>query len=72
MVSVSGIVAATCLLANAAVFAELVKVASFGPNPSNAGMHVYVPAKLAPNPAIIVAVSRHTFNQPLEQIADDF
>jgi hypothetical protein len=45
------------LLASASITAELIKVADFGKNPSNAGMHIYVPAKKIEKPAIVVAVS---------------
>ncbi|CAG8959821.1 hypothetical protein HYFRA_00001729 [Hymenoscyphus fraxineus] len=36
--------------------ASLVSVASYGSNPGSVGMHIYVPDKLASNPAIIVAM----------------
>jgi acetylxylan esterase len=46
-------------LANGAAIASpaLVSVANFGSNPTNLQMSIYVPAKLATDPAIIVAVS---------------
>jgi hypothetical protein len=50
-----------CVANGAAVVAPaLVSVANFGANPTNLQMSIYVPAKLATDPAIIVAVS----NQP--------
>jgi hypothetical protein len=51
-------ITAACLLASTTVIAELVKVANFGKNPSNAGMHIYVPTKKTEKPAIVVAVSQ--------------
>jgi hypothetical protein len=50
-------IAAVWLLASATITAELIKVTDFGKNPSNAGMHIYLPAKKAEKPAIVVAVS---------------
>jgi acetylxylan esterase len=35
----------------------LVRVNDFGPNPTNLQMNVYVPARVAAKPAIILAVS---------------
>jgi hypothetical protein len=46
------------LLATTTVTAELIKVADFGKNPSNAGMHIYVPVRKTEKPAIVVAVSQ--------------
>jgi poly(3-hydroxybutyrate) depolymerase len=43
--------AATCL------GASLQPVSDFGNNPTNIQMNIYVPDKLASNPAVIVAVS---------------
>jgi poly(3-hydroxybutyrate) depolymerase len=42
--------AATCL------GASLQQVSNFGSNPTNINMHIYVPDKVAPNPAVIVMV----------------
>jgi hypothetical protein len=55
-------IAAAWLLASATVSAELIKVANFGANPSNAGMHIYVPAKKTEKPAIVVAVSSNSID----------
>jgi acetylxylan esterase len=35
----------------------LLRVNDFGSNPTNLQMNIYVPAKVAPKPAIILAVS---------------
>jgi hypothetical protein len=43
----------TSLVANAA----LVRVTSFGYNPSGALMYINVPSRLATNPAVLLAVS---------------
>jgi hypothetical protein len=51
-----GLVAST-VLPSMALSASLVRVPDFGSNPSNAQMYIYVPDKLASNPAIVVAVS---------------
>jgi hypothetical protein len=40
--------------------ASLQQVNSFGDNPTNIQMFIYVPDTVAPNPAIIVAVSKRT------------
>jgi hypothetical protein len=50
--SVLGSIVAFCATANAA----LTRVNDFGANPSNLQMNIYVPAKLATKPAIILAV----------------
>ena len=50
-------IAALSLLMSTASAAKLVEVTNFGKNPSKAGMHIYVPDKLASKPAVIVAVS---------------
>lgn len=50
--SVLGSVAALCATANGA----LTRVNDFGANPSNLQMNIYVPAKVAEKPAIILAV----------------
>ncbi len=42
--------AATCL------GASLTQVTNFGNNPTKINMYIYVPAKIAANPAIIVSV----------------
>jgi len=47
--------AAACLLGPS--LAALVPVSSFGSNPTNIQMAVYVPSKLAAKPAVILAVS---------------
>lgn len=54
--------AATCL------GASLQQVTNFGNNPTNIQMHIYVPDRVASNPAIIVAVSarRAALAHPLE------
>jgi len=44
------------LLASRALGASLMPVSNFGTNPTNVGMYIYVPDKLEPNPAIIVAI----------------
>jgi hypothetical protein len=49
-------VLATCLALG--FCASLQAVASFGTNPTNIQMYIYVPDKLATKPAIIVAVSK--------------
>lgn len=46
------------LLAAVATAASLQQVSGFGSNPSNIRMFIYVPDRVASNPAIIVAV-RH-------------
>jgi acetylxylan esterase len=46
-------IAAVCATANGA----LTRVNDFGSNPTNLQMNIYVPAKLATKPAIILAVS---------------
>lgn len=43
--------------ATMAMGASLQRVTSFGANPTNIQMYIYVPDKLATNPAIIVGVS---------------
>jgi acetylxylan esterase len=49
---------AFALLASASsAFGALQQVTGFGSNPSNIQMFISVPAKLAANPAIVVAVS---------------
>lgn len=55
----------------------LVQVTDFGPNESNTQMYIYVPAKLADKPAIIVAIHYCTGtaqayyeNSPYAQLAD--
>jgi acetylxylan esterase len=49
---------ALAMLATAgSAFAALQQVTGFGSNPTNVQMYISVPAKVAPNPAIIVAVS---------------
>jgi acetylxylan esterase len=55
--------AAFATLASAA---SLVPVRNFGPNPSNITMNIYVPDKLAPNPAIVVVVGPPV-NIPLDR-----
>ena len=50
--SVLGSIAALCATANGA----LTRVNDFGANPSNLQMNIYVPAKVAEKPAIILAV----------------
>jgi len=45
-------------LANSA-FGALQQITGFGSNPTNLQMYISVPAKVAANPAIIVAVSLH-------------
>lgn len=53
------------LIANAAlsIAASLIQVEDFGKNPTNIYMYIYVPDKVATNPAVIVAVStRNNFN----------
>jgi hypothetical protein len=50
-------ITATALLASAgSAFGALQQVTGFGTNPSNIQMFISVPAKLATNPAIVVAV----------------
>ncbi len=44
---------------SAVVVSGFQQVSSFGNNPTSIQMYIYVPAKLAANPAIIVAVSFH-------------
>jgi len=49
---------ATAILASASsAFGALQQVTGFGSNPTNLQMYISVPAKIATNPAIIVAVS---------------
>jgi acetylxylan esterase len=49
---------AIAMLASASsAFGALQQVTGFGSNPSNIQMYISVPAKVATNPAIIVAVS---------------
>ncbi|AEO68323.1 carbohydrate esterase family 1 protein [Thermothielavioides terrestris NRRL 8126] len=43
-------------LASSALGASLQQVTNFGTNPTSIQMFIYVPAKLAANPPIIVAV----------------
>jgi endo-1,4-beta-xylanase len=51
------VVAATVLLAaRPAAAASLTQVTNFGNNPSNLNMYVYVPDKVAPRPALLVAI----------------
>ena len=50
-----GAAAITSLICRASA-ASLVQVKDFGANPGNANMYIYVPDKVAANPAIIVAV----------------
>jgi acetylxylan esterase len=48
----------TTLLAAAAsaqLTSKLTQITDFGPNPRNVSMYIYVPAKLAPNPPILVS-----------------
>jgi acetylxylan esterase len=45
-------------LAGLASSASLKQVTSFGSNPTGLQMYIYVPDKLAAQPAVIVAVSR--------------
>ena len=53
---------ALAMLASAgSTFGALEQVTGFGSNPTNVQMYISVPAKLAPNPAIVVAVSSLTF-----------
>lgn len=48
----------TAILASASsAFGALQQVTGFGSNPTNLQMYISVPAKIATNPAIIVAVS---------------
>ncbi|CAK7210576.1 hypothetical protein SCUCBS95973_000834 [Sporothrix curviconia] len=56
----------------------LVQVPDFGPNPSNTSMYIYVPAQLAAQPAIIVAIHYCTgtaqayyAHTPYAQLADE-
>jgi acetylxylan esterase len=63
--SVLSSIAAICATANGA----LTRVNDFGANPSNLQMNIYVPAKVAAKPAIILAVRAFTslqgfFNKP--------
>jgi poly(hydroxyalkanoate) depolymerase family esterase len=48
--------AAVLLMARPAAAASLTRVTGFGSNPSNLNMYLYVPAKVAPHPALLVAV----------------
>jgi endo-1,4-beta-xylanase len=50
------IAAASLAVAAPASAASLQRVASFGSNPSNLNMYVYVPDRVDPNPAILVAM----------------
>jgi acetylxylan esterase len=54
--AVSAAAAAMFLTATPASAAALTQVTGFGNNPSNLNMYVYVPAKVAPRPALLVAV----------------
>lgn len=44
--------------------ASLVEVTGFGTNPSNLRMHIYVPDRVAPRPAILLAVHYCTGSGP--------
>ena len=48
---------AAALAATTTMAASLQAVTGFGTNPSQIQMYIYVPDKLATNPAIVVAVS---------------
>jgi acetylxylan esterase len=57
MAAVLPVVAAgALLLAGPAQAASLTQVTNFGSNPSNLNMYVYVPANVAPHPALLVAI----------------
>ncbi|HKN99244.1 MAG TPA: PHB depolymerase family esterase [Pseudonocardiaceae bacterium] len=60
------LVAAIAVVVSAptATAASLVQVANFGFNPTNLGMYLYVPASVAPRPAILVAVHQCTGSGP--------
>ncbi|KAF1918715.1 Alpha/Beta hydrolase protein [Ampelomyces quisqualis] len=42
-------------ITSAQLTSKLTQITSFGPNPRNVSMYIYVPAKLAPSPPILVA-----------------
>lgn len=54
------ITAGLLALANSVLGASLQQVPSFGDNPSSIQMYIYVPDKVATNPAVIVAVRENT------------
>jgi poly(hydroxyalkanoate) depolymerase family esterase len=55
--AVMPLIAASVLMgAKPAAAASLTQVTNFGSNPTNLNMWIYVPAKLAPHPALLVAI----------------
>ncbi|WP_433718015.1 extracellular catalytic domain type 1 short-chain-length polyhydroxyalkanoate depolymerase [Actinoplanes sp. CA-051413] len=62
--AVSAIGASVLLPAAPAAAATLQEVTSFGTNPTNLRMHLYVPDRLPPNPALLVAVHYCTGSGP--------
>ena len=56
VVAIPLVTAAVLLIARPASAASLAQVTNFGNNPSNLNMYVYVPAKVAAKPAMLVAV----------------
>jgi hypothetical protein len=50
--------------------ASLKRINDFGANPTKLQMYLYVPDKLAPNPAVIAAVSEHRAPYNLRQDVD--
>lgn len=65
-------IAGLLVSAGSVLGASLQRVSSFGSNPSSIQMYIYVPDKVAANPAIIVAVrmiSLQTFQRSLWRCA---
>src|SRR5690349_491325 len=62
--AVSAIGASVLLPAAPAAAATLQEVTGFGTNPTNLRMHLYVPDRLPPNPALLVAVHYCTGSGP--------
>ncbi|KAL7619847.1 hypothetical protein AAE478_010392 [Parahypoxylon ruwenzoriense] len=54
VITLSGVLAA--LISSPTAYASLTQVTSWGENPTNLAMSVYLPSKLAENPAIILAL----------------
>lgn len=54
--------------ASAQLTSKLTQITNFGPNPRNVSMYIYVPAKLQPNPPILV--SPHWCHGTAQQVFD--